>query len=463
MDQNIWTNTTLQTELRVLSFLLKDRVYPGNLWEIVGECTIEAKQEAVLLQHQSTCIRGPKGQRHVIVEHLLMEERKKRGQMEVSLYSQAIEYLQQHRMSRWLSQQPQDLLDPVHPEPVQQLREINATIGELLMERCSFVDGFMLSKPGLTVAHEDKRASVILNCVSPSLPLLSTWVAVDVQEAFYSAFHGEQACQAGLMTQSSAVNANHTYQHNIGLESLILQAKMRHAQAEIELYTVAIANAHEFDFSENISGHADQQYGLQLLMALQMIFIKYPYGTMLVVFRRVLISNGKIISTSSMHMNFYRGGSSFQNQELAIQYMTKSLEFRMWLAYGQKHNKLLKNAQCWTRVATCIYIHLSRLWTLIIHFILVITLVHRVRVQVMDHLATKCSYFIILFLSSKYKWKGFVTLLFVVLVNKMNGGGLRPSESAQPQTEASQDLGTQSIAGTGEAEGEEAKAAMCQG
>ncbi|KAG2345995.1 hypothetical protein BDR05DRAFT_946518 [Suillus weaverae] len=118
------------------------------------------------------------------------------------------------------------------------------------------------------------KASIILNCVGPSLPLLSTWVAVDVQEAFYSAFHVEQACQA----------------------------KMCCAQAEIELYTVAIANAHEFNFSDNISGHADQQYGLQLLMALQ-------------------------------------------NQELAIQYMTKSLEFRMWLAYGQKHNKLLKNAQ----------------------------------------------------------------------------------------------------------------------
>ncbi|KAG2108984.1 uncharacterized protein F5147DRAFT_652562 [Suillus discolor] len=86
----------LQTELRVLSFLLKDRVYPGDLWEIIGECTIEVKQEAMLLQHQSTCIGGSKGKMHVMIEHLLMEERKKRGQMEVSLYSQAIEHLQQH-------------------------------------------------------------------------------------------------------------------------------------------------------------------------------------------------------------------------------------------------------------------------------------------------------------------------------------------------------------------------------
>lgn len=135
------------------------------------------------------------------------------------------------------------------------------------------MDGSMLSKPGLTGAHEDKWASVILNvsnviylifcshyhvkCVGPSLPLLSTWVTVDVQEAFYSAFRAEQACQAGLMIQSSAVNSSHTYQHNIGLESLILQAKMRRTQAEIELYTVAIANAREFNFSDDISGYAD--------------------------------------------------------------------------------------------------------------------------------------------------------------------------------------------------------------
>jgi hypothetical protein len=80
--------------------LLKDRVYPGNLWEIIGERTIEVKQEATLLQHQSTCIGGSKGKRHVMIEHLLMEERKKRGQMEVSLYSQAIEHLQQHRLRK---------------------------------------------------------------------------------------------------------------------------------------------------------------------------------------------------------------------------------------------------------------------------------------------------------------------------------------------------------------------------
>ncbi|KAG0692081.1 hypothetical protein DFH29DRAFT_883111 [Suillus ampliporus] len=67
----------LQTELNVLSFLLKDRVYTGDLWELVGERTIEAKQETMLRHHQNLCTFGSKGKKHVILEHLVMEERKK--------------------------------------------------------------------------------------------------------------------------------------------------------------------------------------------------------------------------------------------------------------------------------------------------------------------------------------------------------------------------------------------------
>jgi hypothetical protein len=93
----------LEVELRLLSFLLKDRVYPGDLWEVVVERTIEAKQEAILRQHQSIRVGGHKRRRHVILEHLLMEEKKKRGQMEVSLYSQAIDHLQQHQTCELLN------------------------------------------------------------------------------------------------------------------------------------------------------------------------------------------------------------------------------------------------------------------------------------------------------------------------------------------------------------------------
>ncbi|KAG1848281.1 hypothetical protein F4604DRAFT_1687806 [Suillus subluteus] len=79
--------------------------------------------------------------------------------------------------------------------------------------------------------------------------MLSTWVAIGIQEAFYDAFHAERACQAELMTHFLTVDSKHTYQHNLGLELLTLQAKMCRAQAEVDLYTVAIENACKFDFS----------------------------------------------------------------------------------------------------------------------------------------------------------------------------------------------------------------------
>ncbi|KAG0700541.1 hypothetical protein DFH29DRAFT_1001044 [Suillus ampliporus] len=114
---------------------------------------------------------------------------------------------------------------------------------------CSILDGSTSSIAEPATMHEAKRTFVISNCVSSSLPMLSTWVAVGIQEAFYDAFHAERACQAGLMTESLTVGGEHAYQRNLGLELLILQAKMRRAQAEIDLYTVTIENAREFDFS----------------------------------------------------------------------------------------------------------------------------------------------------------------------------------------------------------------------
>ncbi|KAG1861511.1 hypothetical protein DFJ58DRAFT_839659 [Suillus subalutaceus] len=118
---------------------------------------------------------------------------------------------------------------------------------EPLMGNCSFMDGTASPVPGFTSTHEVKCKSVILNCIGPLLPLLNSWVTVDIQEVFYDALCTEQACQAGLMACSLTVNL---YQRNIELEMLILQAKMHHAKAEIELYIVAIQNAHELDFSD---------------------------------------------------------------------------------------------------------------------------------------------------------------------------------------------------------------------
>ena len=105
--------------------------------------------------------------------------------------------------------------------------------------------------------------TIPLKCISPSLPLLNTWVTINAQEGFCDALHAERACQTGLLAQTLATQDNHPYERNIALEFLILHAKMRRAQAETDLYTMAIEHAREFDFSDNISGH--QLFFLALL------------------------------------------------------------------------------------------------------------------------------------------------------------------------------------------------------
>ncbi|KAG1863293.1 hypothetical protein C8R48DRAFT_672826 [Suillus tomentosus] len=249
------------------------RVYPGDLWEIVGERIIEAKQESILRQHHSRCVGGVKGERHVTVEHLLMEERKKRCQVEVSLYSQALEHLQQHQMSvhhsartvkrdaRPPSRTSRHAVarSPLVCSAVTQdkceawLKRRHAfplpVDAEPLTRDCSILGGSTSSIAGPVTTQEAKRTSVISNCIGSSLPMLGTWVAAGIQETFYDAFHSEQTCQTRLIAHSLTVDGEHTYQRNLGLELLILQAKMRRAQAEVDLYTMAIENAREFDFS----------------------------------------------------------------------------------------------------------------------------------------------------------------------------------------------------------------------
>jgi hypothetical protein len=75
--------------------VLKGRVYPNDLWGLIGERVIEAKQEETLQRHHSACTQADV-RMHAAVERILLEERKKRCQMEVTLYSQAIEFFEQH-------------------------------------------------------------------------------------------------------------------------------------------------------------------------------------------------------------------------------------------------------------------------------------------------------------------------------------------------------------------------------
>jgi hypothetical protein len=89
-----------------------------------------------------------------------------------------------------------------------------------------------------------------MQCAAPSSPPSSTGVTADARKKFHDALHAEQSFQAALMI-SLTINGDYVYQRNIGLEFLIIQAKMRRALAEVELYTAAIENARQFEFSDN--------------------------------------------------------------------------------------------------------------------------------------------------------------------------------------------------------------------
>ena len=55
----------------------------------------------VFQEHQSICAGRSREKGPVIVGPLLFEGRKKRSQMEVSLYAQALEYLQRELLQLW--------------------------------------------------------------------------------------------------------------------------------------------------------------------------------------------------------------------------------------------------------------------------------------------------------------------------------------------------------------------------
>jgi hypothetical protein len=67
----------------------------------------------------------------------------------------------------------------------------------------------------------------------------------------YQAFQTEQTCQAELMAKSVCNTCDNAYLRILMRDSLILQAKIRGAKAEMELYTLAFESTHEFDFSDN--------------------------------------------------------------------------------------------------------------------------------------------------------------------------------------------------------------------
>ncbi|KAG2086323.1 uncharacterized protein F5147DRAFT_781666 [Suillus discolor] len=120
-------NPTLQFELRLLLFLLEEHVYSGDLWCLVMAYQIEFMQGESLHNSQLPC--------RVLFdrEREFMEDKKDRAQLELSLYSQAIDLLQLKAGSRPASSRPVIQLSARDWHPLDRL----SRVGSLAHLKCN--------------------------------------------------------------------------------------------------------------------------------------------------------------------------------------------------------------------------------------------------------------------------------------------------------------------------------------
>ncbi|KAG1906379.1 uncharacterized protein F5891DRAFT_975772 [Suillus fuscotomentosus] len=221
------TISKLRTELYILYFLLKGRVYHGDIWQIIGGRILEAQTEESL-----RTVKDNKGQ---AIDHVqqrwIMHEILPTTQTNVSTeacstsigaYSAAV----QHKCETWLREQDPDFT------PVRQL----------------FSDKYGYSN---CITHIEQRMPVIVHSIDSSFHLSSTWVPPGVQEAFDKACHLELRSQTGLVATYLDMEGYHSHQRNPELELYHLHVKMCRAKAEVEVYELAIGNAPASDYSDS--------------------------------------------------------------------------------------------------------------------------------------------------------------------------------------------------------------------
>ncbi|KAG2737319.1 hypothetical protein P692DRAFT_20762079 [Suillus brevipes Sb2] len=258
----------VRTELYLLYFLLKGRVYLGDMWQMVGVRLLEAQREESLRS-----ISGDNAVR-AIVERAFMEEKRNRCQLEVSLCSQGIDCVQQRRILPMrgvaipavyntgpFSAASRCVARPAAPYSAHAVAYMTAVKrkceGWLNRQQGDFTPAKRHSSSKLhlrsndsasTVHHFDSahrrecQSSVIVNPIDPSFCLSSTWVPFDVQDSLNKARKAESSTQAGLVATYLDIDGYNSHQRNTDSELLYLRAKMHRAKAEVEVYELAIEN-----------------------------------------------------------------------------------------------------------------------------------------------------------------------------------------------------------------------------
>ncbi|KAG2092137.1 uncharacterized protein F5147DRAFT_657755 [Suillus discolor] len=191
------SNPTLQFELRLLLFLLEEHVYSGDLWRLVMARQIEVMQEERLYKIQPQNCTGTD---RFAKELELLEDKKDRAQLELSLYSQAMDVFRPHL-------------------------------------RCNTTDESASITSRLLILY---KMLVLPEIACHPYRLVSTWVEECMEEYYMDDRATEGASLQILILQAGELSDSEADMCLIDAELSLMQSRYRCAQTEVELLSDAI-------------------------------------------------------------------------------------------------------------------------------------------------------------------------------------------------------------------------------
>ncbi|KAG1888150.1 hypothetical protein F4604DRAFT_1674559 [Suillus subluteus] len=232
------SNPTLQFELRLLLFLLEEHVYSGDLWRLVMARQIEVMQEERLYKLQpQNCTSTD----HFAKELELLEDKKDRAQLELSLYSQAMDVFRPRLGSQcglsvpggdreWLSSMANRISGCGIGSRLASTHDTGSAIGDVTDESASITSRLLILYKTLVLPEISCRP----------YRLVSTWVEECMEEYYMDDRATEGASLQILILQAGELSDSEADKHLIDAELSLMQSRYRCAQTEVELLSDAI-------------------------------------------------------------------------------------------------------------------------------------------------------------------------------------------------------------------------------
>ncbi|KAG1890558.1 uncharacterized protein F5891DRAFT_1198079 [Suillus fuscotomentosus] len=262
------SNPTLQFELRLLLFLLEGHVYSGDLWRLVMARQIEVMQEerfkVYKIQPQNHT-----SSNHLAMELEFLEDKRDRAQLELSLYSQAMDVFRPHLGSS--CRRPVSRADGCLSSNFSRVSSMSLHQPELVNAKCSkWLSGMATGVSGDTgpaigdVTDEStsvtsKLLTIYKTLVLPEIAcrpygMVSTWVEECIEEYYMDDRATEGASLQILILQASDLSNPEAEVRFLEAELSLMQSIHRRAQTEVELLSDAIQYLIESDMICSIAG-----------------------------------------------------------------------------------------------------------------------------------------------------------------------------------------------------------------